>query len=127
MAQEKGDLNSPEYVEALEKLRIYSQDEGIDKVLAEFGLDAIVAPTGSPAWKTDWTNGDSYHLGSSSPAAHAGYPSITVPMGMIEGLPVGISFFSTAWSEPVLLEVAYSFEQGTKERRVPKFLKGVGY
>lgn len=126
MAQEKGDLSSPEYIEALEKLRIYSQDEGIDKVLAEFGLDAIVAPTGSPAWKTDWTNGDSYHLGSSSPAAHAGYPSITVPMGMIDGLPVGISFFSTAWSEPVLLEVAYSFEQGTNARRAPRFLEGSG-
>jgi len=127
LAQEKGDLTSPEYLEALEKLRTNSQDEGIDKLLAEFGLDAIVAPTGSPAWKTDWTNGDSYHLGSSSPAAHAGYPSITVPMGMIEGLPVGISFFGTAWSEPVLLEVAYSFEQGTKARRAPKFLESIGH
>lgn len=126
MAQEKGDLSSPAYLEALEELRINSQDEGIDKVLAEFGLDAIVAPTGSPAWKTDWTNGDSYHLGSSSPAAHAGYPSITVPMGMIDGLPVGISFFSTAWSEPVLLEVAYAFEQGTKARRTPTFLEAMG-
>nr|MBI1232771.1 amidase [Cytophagales bacterium] len=126
MAQEKGDLSDPEYLEALEKLRVFSQDEGIDKVLAEFDLDAIIAPTGSPAWKTDWTNGDSYHLGSSSPAAHAGYPSITVPMGMIDGLPVGISFFSTAWSEPLLLEIAYSFEQGTKARRVPEFMERIG-
>ena len=88
----------------------------------EHNLDAIIAPTGSPAWKTDWINGDSFQLGSSSPAAWAGYPNITVPMGFIEGLPVGISFFGRAWSEPVLLEIAYAYECGTRHRKAPEFL-----
>jgi len=122
MAQEKGDLNSREYLEALDKMIKGSRDEGIDKVMNEHNLDVIVAPTGSPAWKTDLINGDSFQFGTSSPAAMAGYPNINVPMGFINELPVGISFFGRAWSEPVLLEIAYAYETATKHRRAPKFL-----
>jgi amidase len=82
-----------------------------------------MAPTGSPAWKTDHVNGDAYILGSSSPAAISGYPNITVPMGFIEELPVGVSFFGRAWSEPVLIEIAYAYEQGTNHRKAPYFLQ----
>jgi len=124
MAQEKGDLNSPEYEEALAQMLKGAREEGIDRVMDEHQLDAIIAPTGSPAWKTDWTNGDSFHVGSSSPAARAGYPNITVPMGAVDGLPVGISFFGRAWSEPVLIEVAYAYEQATQHRIIPEF-KGI--
>ena len=88
----------------------------------EHELDAIMAPTGCPAWKTDLINGDSDQLGSSSPAAMAGYPNITVPMGFIGELPVGISFFGRAWSEPVLLEIAYAYEAATMHRKTPNFL-----
>jgi amidase len=122
MANEKGDLNTPEYLEALEKARSGMQEHGIDKVMDELELDAIIAPTGSPAWKTDWVNGDYYHIGSSSPAAISGYPNITVPMGFIQRLPVGISFFGRAWSEPLLIEIAYSYEQSTMHRQAPKFI-----
>lgn len=122
IAQEKGDLTSPAYVEALEKIMKGSRENGIDRVMREHNLDAIIAPTGGPAWRTDLTNGDSYKLGSSSPAAISGYPSITVPMGYVAELPVGISFFGRAWSEPVLIEIAYAYEQGTKHRKSPKFL-----
>ena len=122
MAQEKGDLNSIEYLEAMDKMMKGSRDQGIDKVMNEHNLDAIVAPTGSPAWKTDLINGDSFQFGTSSPAAMAGYPNINVPMGFINELPVGISFFGRAWSEPVLLEIAYAYETATKHRRAPKFL-----
>ena len=122
MAQEKGDLNSEEYKKALAEVIKGSRKEGIDRIMDEHDLDAIIAPTGSPAWKTDWINGDSFQLGSSSPAAWAGYPNITVPMGFIDGLPVGISFFGRTWSEPVLLEIAYAYENGTKHRKAPRFL-----
>jgi amidase len=124
MAQAKGDLSTEEYREALAKMQRGSREEGIDKLMDEQRLDAIIAPTGSPAWKTDLINGDSFQLGSSSPAARAGYPNITVPMGFVEHLPVGISFFGRAWSEPVLLEIAYAYEQGTKHRKAPQFLRG---
>jgi amidase len=124
LAQSKGDLNSKEYQEALAKMLRLSRAEGIDKVMDEHQLDAIIAPTGSPAWKTDFITGDNYHIGSSSPAAIAGYPNITVPMGEMYGLPLGLSFFGRAWSEPVLLEIAYGFEQGTKHRITPKYLNG---
>ena len=122
MAHEKGDLTSVEYVEALAKMKEGSRKEGIDRVMNLHNLDAIIAPTGSPAWKTDLINGDSFQLGSSSPAARAGYPNITVPMGYVDELPVGISFFGRAWSEPVLLEIAYAYERGTKHRKSPEFL-----
>lgn len=122
MAQEKGGLDSPEYSEALEAMHKGARQNGIDRVMDEHRLDAIVAPTGSPAWKTDLINGDSFQLGSSSPAAHAGYPNITVPMGYVDHLPVGMSVFGRAWSEPVLLEIAYAYEQGTRHRRPPEFL-----
>jgi amidase len=121
MAQEKGDLDSSEYLEALAEMHKGSRTNGIDRVLSEYSLDAIVAPTGSPAWKTDHINGDSFQLGSSSPAAHAGYPIITLPVGHIDGLPVGMSVFGTAWSEPVLISVAYAIEQGLQARIVPQF------
>ncbi|MCK5443690.1 MAG: amidase [Maribacter sp.] len=122
MASKKDDLTSEVYKEALAKMMKGSREEGIDRVMNEHDLDAIIAPSGGPAWKTDLTNGDSFHLGSSSPAARAGYPNITVPMGFIDGLPVGISFFGRAWSEPVLLEIAYAYETATNHRRAPKFL-----
>ena len=121
MANEKEDLASEAYQTALANLQHMSQEEGIDRVMDENNLDAIIAPTGSPAWSTDWLNGDNYHVGSSSPAAWAGYPNITVPMGDIHGLPVGLSFFGRAWSEPVLIEIAYGFEQKTKARITPRF------
>ncbi|MGE5349996.1 MAG: amidase [Actinomycetota bacterium] len=121
-AQKKGDITSKEYLDALEKMNRLVREEGIDRVMKEHKLDAFIAPTGSPAWKTDLVNGDSYTVSSSSPAAVAGYPNITVPMGYVDGLPVGISFFGRAWNEPLLIEIAYSYEQGTKYRRAPQFL-----
>jgi len=122
MASEKTGLDSKAYKELLLKMEKGMRTEGIDRVMNAHQLDAIIAPTGSPAWKTDWVNGDFYQLGSSSPAAIAGYPNITVPMGFIGELPVGISFFGRAWSEPLLLEIAYTYEQGTQHRRAPGFL-----
>jgi len=119
MAQGKGDLSSPDYQKALAQMFKGSREDGIDKVMNEHDLDAIVTPAGAPAWKTDLTNGDSFQVGSSSAAAQAGYPNITVPMGFIDNLPVGISFFGRAWSEPVLIEIAYAYESGTKFRRAP--------
>jgi amidase len=121
MAQKKEGLDAAAYQQALSSLLRGAREEGIDRVMDEHNLDALVSPTGSPAWKTDLINGDSFQLGSSSPAAQAGYPNITVPMGFIEGLPVGISFFGRAWSEPVLLEIAYAYELNTRHRRPPDF------
>ncbi|MEM7549594.1 MAG: amidase [Bacteroidota bacterium] len=120
LAQEKGDLESEEYKEALETILRLSRAEGIDAVLAEHDLDAIIAPTGGPAWPIDVVNGDHFGGGSSSPAARAGYPNITVPAGYVNGLPVGMSIFSTAYREPELIGMAFAFEQATKMRRAPK-------
>ena len=96
--------------------------EGIDATMDKYKLDAIFAPTGGPAWTTDALNGDHFTIGSSSPAAVAGYPAITLPAGYIRGLPVGLTLFSRAWSEPTLIKLAYAFETETKIRRAPKFL-----
>ena len=124
-AQAKGDLTQKEYLDALETNLRTSRTEGIDAILNKNQLDAIVAPTGAPAGLTDLVNGDSGGGGCSSPAAVAGYPHITVPAGFIFGLPVGISFFGTAWTEPKLLKIAYAFEQANGARRPPKFLPTV--
>ncbi len=121
-AEKKGDLNSPDYRKALDEMLKATREEGIDKMLRTNKLDAIIAPTGSAAWKTDLLLGDHYVGGSSSLAAVSGYPAITVPMGFIGDLPVGISFIGTAWSEPLLIEIAYSYEQATKHRKAPKYL-----
>ena len=124
-AEAKGPLTTKEYTDALEANHRLSRTEGIDAVMDQFKLDAIVAPTGCPAWTTDLVNGDHAPGGSSNAAAVAGYPDITVPAGFIFGLPVGISFFGRAWSEPALLKIAYSFEQITKARKPPQFLPTV--
>ncbi len=121
-AQEKGPLTSKPYRDALAKCRRQSRAEGVDAVLRRHRLDALIAPTGGPPCPTDLVNGDHFTGGSSSPAAVAGYPSITVPAGYIFGLPVGVSFIGMAFSEPTLIRLAYSFEQATKVRKPPAFL-----
>ncbi len=120
-AQAKGGLDSRDYQAALANNRRYARDEGIDKVLREYQLDALVAPTGGPAWLTDFVNGDHYGGSFSSPAAVAGYPHITVPAGYVHGLPVGLSFVGGAYTESVLIGMAYAYEQATLHRRAPTF------
>jgi amidase len=120
-AQKKGPLTSPAYLAARAKCRSLAREQGIDLVMRQHQLDAIVAPTGSPAWTTDLVNGDHFLGASSTPAAVAGYPSITVPAGDVYGLPVGISFIARAWSESRLIGLAYAYEQASKHRRPPDF------
>ena len=114
-------MKSKKYAESLLSLNKLAKEEGIDRVMNNLNLDAIISPTGSPAWSTDLLNGDNYYIGSSSPAAMAGYPNISIPMGNIHGLPVGISFFGKAWSEPTLIQIAFDFEQKSKARIIPEF------
>jgi len=120
-AQAKGALTDKAYLAALAKNHRLSRAGGIDAAMNKHRLDAIIAPTGGPPWTTDLVNGDHYTGGSSTPAAVAGYPNINVPAGYVFGLPVGISFFGRAYSEPVLIRLAYAFEQATKHRRPPQF------
>ena len=121
-ADGKGPLSSPDYKKKLADCRRMTRTEGIDAVMAKNRLDALIAPTGNPAWPTDLINGDHFTGSSTSLAAVAGYPNITVPMGDTFGLPVGLSFFGRAWSEPTLIKIAYSYEQATRLRSAPKFL-----
>ena len=121
-AQQKGPLTEKEYVAALAANHSLAREQGIDGVMDKFHLDALLAPTGGPAWITDLVNGDHAVGGSSNAAAVAGYPNINVPAGFVFGLPVGISFFGRAWSEPVLLKIAYGFEQMAKARKPPQLL-----
>ncbi len=107
------------YLDALKKAKNESQEKGIDLLIAKYDLDLKIAPTTGPAWKIDWVNGDNYLEASSSAAAISGYPHITVPMGYVHHLPVGLSFFSGKLEEGALIEAAYAFEQATLHRKPP--------
>jgi amidase len=126
-ANEKCSLSSKKYREALSRNRRLTRKEGIDALLKKKRLDAVVVVSGGPAWLVDLANGDprNWDMESTSPAAVAGYPHITVPAGYLFGLPIGISFFSKAWNEPTLLKIAYSFEQAMMARKPPEFLQNV--
>lgn len=123
-AQKKGPLTEAAYVEARQTCIRLARAEGIDAVMDQHRLDALVTLTSGPAWFIDWVNGDAAGGGCSQPAAVAGYPHVTVPAGFIRGLPVGLSFFGRAWSEPRLLELAYAYEQATHARRDPALRPG---
>jgi amidase len=122
-AQSRGPLTSPGYRKALATCRRLWRTEGIDQLMTLHRLDALVAPTGNPAWTIDLVNGDHFTGSVTTPAAVAGYPHVTVPAGFAFGLPVGLSFFGRAWSEPALIGMAYAFEQATRHRRPPAYLQ----
>ena len=120
-SEKKDALTSAEYQKHLADCRRLSRQEGIDAVMEKHRLDALICPTDSPAWPTDFVLGDHFLAGSSTVPAVAGYPHITVPMGFVSGLPVGVSFFGRAWSEPVLIKLAYAYEQASGMRQPPQF------
>jgi amidase len=121
-AEAKGPLTDPAYLKALRSSKSLAQAQGIDAVMTKHNLDALVAPTGGPAWTTDLLNGDHFTGGSSTPAAVAGYPNVQVPAGYVYGLPVGVSFFGRAFTESKLIRLAYAYEQATKHRQPPRLL-----
>ncbi|MXZ37904.1 MAG: amidase [Holophagales bacterium] len=120
-AEAKGPLTEAAYLTARGEASRLSREEGLDAVLSELRLDAILGPSGGPAWVTDLVHGDTFSVGSSGSAAVAGYPNVTVPAGYVHGLPVGVSFFGAAWSEPTLIRIAWAFEQAAPHRRPPRF------
>ncbi len=125
-AEAKGPLTEAAYRTARDTASRLSREEGLDATIAAHRLDAILGPSGGPAWTTDLVHGDSFSVGSSSAAAVAGYPNVTVPAGAVHGLPVGVSFFGAAWSEPTLIRIAWAFEQAAPHRRPPTFRERVG-
>ena len=125
-AQAKGPLTEKAYLDALANDQKLSREQGIDATMTKDKLDALIAPTGGPAWLTDLITGDHFGGGYSTPSAVAGYPHITLPAGFSHNLPVGISFFGGAYSEPTLIKLAYAYEQATKHRRAPQFIHSLG-
>jgi amidase len=121
-AQAKGPLTTLEYRNALARCRRTARTLGIDATMTRGRLDAIVCPTQAPVWPIDHVNGDAFGGNCTTPAAVAGYPHVTVPMGYVFGLPVGLSFFGRAWSETTLIKLAFAYEQATKLRRPPQLL-----
>ena len=128
-SQEKGGLDSDEYLSVLETVQTFSRD-AIDNLLEEHNLDLLVSPSNTPAWMIDPVVGDNWLGSSSSMPARSGYPHVTVPMGFVHGLPVGLSFYSTAFSEPILIAAAYAYEQASQRARPPKgfgsWMQGIG-
>ncbi len=124
-SQKRGPLTSPVYRRALARCHRVARTQGIDLVVTRHRLDAIVCPSSTPQRQIDFVNGDGGSVDCTTPAAVAGYPHVTVPMGYVLGVPVGLSFFTRAWREPVLIKAAYAYEQASRMRRTPQFLPTV--
>ncbi|OYV97984.1 MAG: hypothetical protein B7X11_06175 [Acidobacteria bacterium 37-65-4] len=124
-SEQRGPLSSPAYRRALARCHLVARAQGIDLVVSRHRLDAIVCPTSTPQRPIDFVDGDGGGVDCTTPAAVAGYPHVTVPMGYVLGVPVGLSFFGRAWAEPVLIQAAFAYEQASKARRPPQFLATV--